>query len=61
MNKRYHILDTSKKTCESNIPTQAQAQTVINFLCEQNPGETYTIQEEEIHTVKGLGRDPDLH
>ena len=59
--KKYHILDSTKKRVESNLPDQTHVDTVIAFLKEQNPHEQYTVEEETVYTVKGLGRDPDLH
>jgi len=58
---KYHIVDSRNNVIESNLPDEERAKTVIRFLKEQNPAETYEIQEERIYTVKGLGRDPDLH
>jgi len=58
---KYHIVDSQGQVVESNLPDEEHAKTVIRFLKEQNPAETYEIQEERIYTVKGLGRDPDLH
>ena len=58
---KYHIVDSQGQVVESNLPDEEHAKTVIGFLKEQNPTETYEIQEERIYTVKGLGRDPDLH
>ena len=31
------------------------------FLKLQNPEQLYTVEQEQIYTVQGLGRDPDLH
>lgn len=58
---RYHIVDRNGKRVESNIPDEHQAETVLNFLKEQKPHEEYSIEQEQFYTVKGLGRDPDLH
>ena len=58
---KYHIVDSQGARVESNIPDQAQADTVINFLKDQNPSETYSIELEPYYIVTGLGRDPDLH
>ena len=58
---KYHIQDSSGTRVESNIPNEEQALTVINFLKDQNPSETYTIELEPYYIVTGLGRDPDLH
>ena len=59
---RYHIVDRLGKRVESNVPDEAQAQTVLQFLKDQNPSETYSIEREQYYVVKeGFGRDPDLH
>jgi hypothetical protein len=58
---KYHIVDSRNNVIEGNLPDEEHAKTVVGFLKEQNPTETYEIQEERIYTVKGLGRDPDLH
>lgn len=57
----YHIVDRDNQQIESNIPTRAQAETYLEFLRDKYPHETYAIKETTIYTVKGLGRDPDLH
>lgn len=58
---RYHIVDRTNTRVEENIPALDQAETYIEFLKQQNPHETYSIEQERVYTVKGLGRDPDLH
>ena len=58
---KYHIVDSTGNRIESDIPELEQAETFVQFLLENHPHETYTIEQERIYTVKGLGRDPDLH
>jgi len=58
---KYHILDSKGNRIERDIPELDQAETYLQFLQQQNPHETYTIEPERIYRVKGLGRDPDLH
>ena len=58
---KYHIVDSMGNRIESDIPELEQAETFVQFLQETHPHETYTIEQERIYTVKGLGRDPDLH
>ena len=58
---RYHIVDRNGVRVEENIPTEDQATTYLEFLKDQQPHEEYTIEQERIYTVKGMGRDPDLH
>ena len=57
----YDIVDREDTAIESNIPTRSQAETYLEFLRDKYPHETYHIVEKTIYTVKGLGRDPDLH
>jgi len=59
---RYHIVDRLGNRVESNVPDEAQATTVLQFLKDQNPSEDYSIEREQYYIVKdGFGRDPDLH
>jgi|TARA_B100001093_G_scaffold327978_1_gene312931 hypothetical protein len=58
---RYHLLDKSSgEYIEKNIPELDQAQSMQNFLLDQNIHTT--IEEEHLPQMNGkLGRDPDLH
>ena len=58
---RYHIVDTQGNRVESNIPDRDQAETFRQFLVDKNPYERYEIEQERVYTVRGMGRDPDLH
>lgn len=58
---RYHIVDAQGTRVESNIPDRDQAETYRQFLVDKYPYETYSIEQERIYTVRGMGRDPDLH
>ena len=58
---RYHIINRAGERVESNIPTEEQAHTYIEFLREQNPHDAFTVEQERVYLVRGLGRDPDLH
>jgi len=58
---RYHIVDQSGDRWESNIPEHSQAAQALEHLKLANPHTEFTIQTEQIYTVEGLGRDPDLH
>lgn len=58
---RYHIVDRNGTRVEENIPTEDQANTYLEFLKGQHPHEEYSVERERIYTVKGMGRDPDLH
>lgn len=57
---KYHIVDASGRHRESNIPDRAQAETFLQFL-KETTHDYLEIVEERVYTVKGLGRDPDLH
>ena len=58
---RYHINDSTGLRVESNLPSLRDADEVVMFLKLQNPEQLYTVEQEQIYTVQGLGRDPDLH
>ena len=58
---KYHITDSTGVRIESDIPELEQAETYRQFLLDNHPHETYTIEQERIYRIKGLGRDPDLH
>lgn len=57
---RYHIETERGERLESNIPDEKTATTVLNFLAESHT-DKLTVVREQIYTVRGLGRDPDLH
>lgn len=57
---RYHIETERGERLESNIPDEKTATTVVNFLQERRT-DKLTVVREQIYTVRGLGRDPDLH
>ncbi len=62
MTNLYRIYDhTTKNTLANAIPTLAQAQEVMMFLQQDAPHNELEIEEYRKYTVKGLGRDPDLH
>ena len=58
---KYHVVNRKGERVESNIPDERQAEIVINYLLEQNPHESYSVEQEQFYTVTGMGRDPDLH
>lgn len=58
---KYSILNRRGDVVEDNIPEREQAETYVKFLQDNNPSETYSVEETRVYTVKGLGRDPDLH
>lgn len=62
MTNLYRIYDhTTQNTLANAIPTLEQAQEVRFFLQQDAPHNELEIEEYRKYTVKGLGRDPDLH
>ena len=62
MTNLYRIYDhTTQNTLANAIPSLAQAQEVLMFLQQDAPQNELEIEEYRKYTVKGLGRDPDLH
>ena len=62
MTNLYRIYDhTTQNTLANAIPTLVQAQEVLMFLQQDDPQNELEIEEYRKYTVKGLGRDPDLH
>lgn len=58
---RYHVLNRQGLRVESNLPDLATAEACVTHLSGQEPHDEFTIETEQIYTVQGLGRDPDLH
>jgi hypothetical protein len=58
---RYHVLNRQGLRVESNLPDPATAEACVSHLATLEPHEAFTIEQEQIYTVQGLGRDPDLH
>lgn len=58
---RYHVLNRQGERRESNLPDLATAEACVDHLKSQEPHDLFTIEQEQIYTVQGLGRDPDLH
>ena len=62
MIKLYRIYDhTTHNLLANGIPTLEQAHEVLHFLQQDTPGNELEIESYTTYTVKGLGRDPDLH
>lgn len=58
----YRIYDhTEQHVLASGIPDAAQASEVLHFLQLEYPGNEIEIESYTRYTVRGLGRDPDLH
>ena len=58
----YRIYDhTDQNTLASGIPTLEQAHEVLHFLKLEYPNNTIEIESYRKSSVRGLGRDPDLH
>ena len=60
---KYHIVNSQGTRVESNLPDQEIAEVCVTHLAEQQPHETFTVEQEQIFTKESLrlGRDPDLH
>lgn len=58
----YRIYDhTDKNTLANGISDYEQAYVILGFLELEFPKNTLEIETYTKYTVKGLGRDPDLH
>ena len=59
----YRIIDTDRcgQILANRIPTYEQAHEVLLLLQKDFPTSVLDIESYTITTVKGLGRDPDLH
>ena len=63
MRSEYDIVDGRGVVIESSIPDRRQAEDMIVMMqtIQQIDTQEYSIVERRVATVKGLGRDPDLH
>ena len=63
MRSEYDIVDGRGVVIESSIPDRRQAEDMITMMqtIQQIDTQEYRIVERRVATVKGLGRDPDLH
>ena len=63
MRSEYDIVDGRGVVIESSIPDRRQAEDMITMMqtIQQIDTQEYSIVERRVATVKGLGRDPDLH
>ena len=63
MRSEYDIVDDRGVVIESSIPDRRQAEDMITMMqtIQNIDVQSYTIVERRVATVKGLGRDPDLH
>ena len=62
MRYTYNIVDAQGNKVYADLGTKAEAHEVISILQDQGIDvQQYSIVEEQHYTVKGLGRDPDLH
>jgi hypothetical protein len=58
----YRIYDhTTQNTLANGISDYEQAYTILGFLKLEYPSDELEIETYTKYTVKGLGRDPDLH
>ena len=63
MRSEYDIVDDRGVVIESSIPDRRQAEDMIVMMqtIQMVDVQGYSIVERRVATVKGLGRDPDLH
>ena len=62
MRYTYNIVDTQGNKVHENLGTKEEAHEVIQIMQSQGFDTTHLEIVEIMHyTVKGLGRDPDLH
>ena len=63
MRSEYDIVDGRGVVIQSSIPDRRQAEDMIVMMqtIQQIDTQAYEIVERRVATVKGLGRDPDLH
>lgn len=63
MRSEYDIVDGRGVVIESSIPDRRQAEDMISMMqtIQNVDTQEYRIVERRVPTVKGLGRDPDLH
>ena len=63
MRSEYDIVDGRGVVIESSIPDRRQAEDMIVMMqtIQMIDTQAYEIVERRVATVKGLGRDPDLH
>ena len=63
MRSEYDIVDGRGVVIESSIPDRRQAEDMITMMqtIQMVDTQAYEIVERRVPTVKGLGRDPDLH
>lgn len=62
MLKHYRIVDSCcNETLANALASYEQAHETLLLLQTEYPKHTLEIEEYTIYTVKGLGRDPDLH
>ena len=63
MRSEYDIVDGRGVVIESSIPDRRQAEDMITMMqpIQNIDTQEYSIVERRVATVKGLGRDPDLH
>jgi len=59
----YRIIDQGRcsQILANAIPEYDQAHEVLLLLQKDYPNDVLSIESYTVHTVKGLGRDPDLH
>ena len=62
MRYTFDVVDARGEVIEQNLSSEEEAHTYIAMLQDQgHDTASWTIVKNEHYTVKGLGRDPDLH
>ena len=62
MRYTYDVLDARENTIETGLSSEAEAHEYIAVMRDSGQDTSgWHIREQEHATVKGLGRDPDLH
>jgi hypothetical protein len=58
----YRVIDcTTNEIVANAIPTHEAAYEIATMYTLDYPNSTFTVESYTQYTVKGLGRDPDLH
>jgi len=58
----YRVIDTDLNQVVANaLPSYEAAYEIATMYKLDYPNSTFTVESYTLYTVKGLGRDPDLH
>ena len=61
MMKKFNIIDSSSNEIVATVNSIEEATQTLQIISSQDQYKTFEIREYEYSTIKGLGRDPDLH